>query len=74
MESFKKAGMFKPFSSSFPLPKRQERECADKCDHITNCLIPFKKTNIHNGGLLSCMGKWLCSNWMINHIPALTIF
>lgn len=42
-------------------------------------LIPFKtfmcqKTHIHNGGLLFCMEKWLCSNWMINHIPVSTIF
>lgn len=42
-------------------------------------LIPFKtfmcqKTHIHNGGLLFCMEKWLCSNWTINHIPASTIF
>lgn len=42
-------------------------------------LIAFKtfmcqKTHLHNGGLLFCMEKWLCSNWMINHIPALTIF
>lgn len=27
-------------------------------------LIPFKKTQIHNEGLPSCMEKWLCSNWM----------